>query len=246
MVDAGGKLIEVFTSVQGEGPYVGCRQLFIRLAGCNLNCAYCDTPFEAESHWRWETRPGEGGFTKAPNPVEPDRLAGRVASLPLDEYHAVSLTGGEPLLQPQFLARFLAQLGPGRPRVYLETNGTLVPALERVLRYCDIIAMDIKLPSVSGKPMPAGHAAFLKVAAAREVFVKVVVGENTTAGEIRTAAGLIRAVDDRIPFIIQPITINGRPGAVSGARLLEWQRDACELLRDVRVIPQMHHIIGLL
>ena len=37
------KICEMFTSVQGEGPYVGCKQLFIRFCGCNLNCDYCDT-----------------------------------------------------------------------------------------------------------------------------------------------------------------------------------------------------------
>lgn len=34
---------EIFSSIQGEGKYVGCRQLFIRLIGCNMDCPYCDT-----------------------------------------------------------------------------------------------------------------------------------------------------------------------------------------------------------
>ena len=37
-------LSEVFSSIQGEGLYVGDRHLFVRFAGCNLNCQYCDTP----------------------------------------------------------------------------------------------------------------------------------------------------------------------------------------------------------
>ncbi|MDX9694125.1 MAG: 7-carboxy-7-deazaguanine synthase QueE, partial [Methanothermobacter sp.] len=37
-------IMEVFSSIQGEGLLVGCRQIFIRFAGCNLNCKYCDTP----------------------------------------------------------------------------------------------------------------------------------------------------------------------------------------------------------
>jgi organic radical activating enzyme len=90
------------------------------------------------------------------------------------------------------------------------------------------------------------HASFLKAAAAREVFVKIVVGERTTSDEVRRAAGVVRAVDAGIPLIIQPVMISGRPGPLSGARLLELQRCALEQLRDVRVIPQTHHITGVL
>ena len=39
------KINEIFSSIQGEGPVVGYKQLFIRFCGCNLNCNYCDTVF---------------------------------------------------------------------------------------------------------------------------------------------------------------------------------------------------------
>ena len=51
-------LIEIFSSVQGEGKYVGCRQIFIRSAECNLNCAYCDTNFKRAAFCNVETFAG--------------------------------------------------------------------------------------------------------------------------------------------------------------------------------------------
>jgi len=38
-------LSEIFSSIQGEGPYIGCKQIFIRFSDCNLDCDYCDTDF---------------------------------------------------------------------------------------------------------------------------------------------------------------------------------------------------------
>ena len=49
------KIKEIFTSVQGEGPYVGYKQLFIRFCNCNLKCNYCDTDFSGEEYEEFDT-----------------------------------------------------------------------------------------------------------------------------------------------------------------------------------------------
>ena len=60
---------EVFCSVQGEGPYVGTRQAFVRFSGCNLSCNYCDTDFANPGTCDYEQVEGSGSFEKIPNPV---------------------------------------------------------------------------------------------------------------------------------------------------------------------------------
>lgn len=117
-------LCETFLSLQGESARAGLPCFFIRLAGCNLRCAYCDTE-------------------RAYGPGRPVAVGELVSAAEASGAALVEVTGGEPLLQPAFpaLARGLQAL-PGRT-ILVETNGsqdlTLIPA--------GVIAiMDIKCP----------------------------------------------------------------------------------------------------
>ena len=96
-LDAGSKKVkikEIFASIQGEGPYVGYKQLFIRFCGCNLKCNYCDTDFSAESDCM------EFSATELAQEVNK-----------YTDVHSISLTGGEPLLSVEFLKEFLPLVG---------------------------------------------------------------------------------------------------------------------------------------
>ncbi len=234
-------LVELFTSVQGEGPYVGYRHLFVRFAGCNLSCAYCDTSFLARPYCRVEKTPGKQDFFRAANPVTPERLLTWTAGAVPARYHALALTGGEPLLYPDFLASFLVRFREKGTRCYLETNGTLSEAMARLAGLVDIVAMDIKLPSVSGFSFrEEEHRRFLQAARGAEVFVKVVVGPETPDRELDQASALIASVSVDIPLVLQPVTPTpaGRP--VAPRRLLQMQERCLQNLREVRVIPQTH------
>ncbi len=241
-----GRLVEVFYSIQGEGLYVGRPQIFIRLAGCNLQCRYCDTPAArgpAPAVWRIEREPGARAFEERPNPASASELADALAAWPARD--AATFTGGEPLLQPDFLAAATELLRSQGRSIHLETNGVLVEELRRVIDIVDVVAMDIKLSSATGEPNRfEANRAFLETAAAREAFVKLVVAARTPETEAAAAARLVADVDPSIPVVIQPVSAPGeRPDE---RHLLALAGAAAAHVRFARVIPQVHKLAGWL
>jgi len=236
---------EVFSSIQGEGIYIGRRQIFVRLQNCNLACSYCDTP-RSNGPCRFETVPGSGEFSNTPNPVSCRWLRDLVDSLiTVVPHHSISITGGEPLLHAAFLKRWLPSLENDLP-VHLETNGTLPDALADVIEFVDVIAMDVKLPSATGlAPRYDEHRRFLKAASAREAFVKVVFGDDTPDDELLLAAEIVQSVDACLPFVLQPVTGNGG-NAPSRQRIISAAALVASVLPNVLVIPQAHKMMGCL
>ncbi len=123
------KIMEIFSSIQGEGLFIGKRQIFIRFAGCNIDCKYCDTE---------NSKSGEIG-----DYISTDDLNDKVQSLLTPDFHSLEITGGEPLLYADFIREFLLKYDY---RVMLETNATLPDKLESLTGLVDIVSMDIKLP----------------------------------------------------------------------------------------------------
>lgn len=98
---------EIFYSLQGEGPRIGSPAVFLRLAGCNLRCRWCDTKYS------W----GEG------IPISEAEAAERILAFGSP---GLVITGGEPLLQQAALQNLLERL-PRELSIEVETNGTLFP-----------------------------------------------------------------------------------------------------------------------
>lgn len=110
------QLAEIFYSIQGEGAYTGTPAVFVRLAGCNLSCDFCDTDYSLKF---FETV--EGAV---------DRVREVGGSCPM-----VILTGGEPLAQRETIALIEALRRDGR-RVHIESNGTLFTELPTDVWLC--------------------------------------------------------------------------------------------------------------
>lgn len=242
-------LQEVFSSVQGEGPYVGCRQIFIRLAGCNWHCNFCDTPDNARpASFSIEKSPGQRDFMNLTNPVNAEKLASLIKGYyDLKTHHSISLTGGEPLLQTDYLIKLSPLLAGTRQGIYLETNGTLPDKLREIIDLVAMVSMDIKLESSTGTTTPWElHHRFLQVAAQKKVYVKIVITSATSSVEIKKAAELISSVNPAIELVLQPVTPKGGCGLPTAEQVLHWQSVALDYLTNVRVIPQTHLMLGQL
>lgn len=239
------RITEIFSSLQGEGTHLGERHLFIRFEECHIHCEYCDEldkPARAmtleevlEGVMHWEKEEGPHRF--------------------------VSLTGGEPLLYVNFLSPLLLRLKALGFQTYLETNGILWQALEAVIGWCDLIAMDLKPASVTKeKSFLAEHRKFLELAKTKEVFIKIILSKEIDIQEFHEHVQLVKDVAPKTPVILQPVS---RPHGVHGMTtyssleveghedpelmqlLGELQRLATRMIPDVRIMPRLHRILKI-
>jgi organic radical activating enzyme len=227
------EITEIFSSVQGEGIFVGAKQIFVRFRKCNMECAFCDEDRDA----------GHDVHT-------PESLMSRVASLESSRgvHHSVSLTGGEPLVYAGFLKEFLPLLRGARMKAYLETNGTLPDKLSGVIDQVDIVAMDFKLPSsTGGRPFWKEHSEFINIAMKKNVFVKAVVTSSTRAEDVARAVAIVNGAGKKIPFILQPATpVGPKEARISNEALLGFLEIGLKSgLDHIRVIPQVHKMMNL-
>jgi 7-carboxy-7-deazaguanine synthase len=119
------RISEIFRSIQGEGRSQGLITTFVRLSGCNLNCAWCDTPYARE-----------GGREVS--------LKDIFQAVEFSSCGRVCITGGEPLLQRDEVGALAERLDRAGYRVEIETNGTIdFSPLQGNASIC----MDVKCPS---------------------------------------------------------------------------------------------------
>jgi 7-carboxy-7-deazaguanine synthase len=226
-------IVDIFSSIQGEGVFLGARQIFVRFKKCNLKCSYCDEPRDGKA-----------------TEYTPLELLSEVKYVELAKgpHHSVSITGGEPLVYSEFLKTFLKLLKKEGMTTYLETNGTLPRELDKVIDLVDIVSMDFKLPSSTGeKPFWDEHLEFLRIASWKKAFVKTIVTENTTKADIVRAAELVKKIKGNIPFVIQPASpLNKEDKMLGNDTLMKFVEIGLKHnIDNIRVIPQMHKKMGV-
>lgn len=212
---------EIFTSIQGEGPYVGQKHIFVRFCRCNLNCKYCDTDFDIKNSKKYS----------------PFALFDLLKNIDTD---TISFTGGEPLIEVEFLKEFLKEYkNKLNKKIYLETNGVLYKNLEKIIDFIDIISMDIKLKSASDMENFNENEKFLDIASKKEVFIKIVFDKNIKDEEIIKTTSIIKKYNSLI--ILQPKMPMDKDTDIEKIFNKFYKH-----YKNIRLIPQVHKFLNLL
>jgi 7-carboxy-7-deazaguanine synthase len=217
------RIAEVFYSVQGEGSLLGVPSVFIRTSGCNLRCAWCDTPYTS-----WEPE----GRNRSVREIV-DQVGGYPSRF-------VVITGGEPLLAPEIekLTRMLKKRGA---HITIETAGTIFKPV-----VCDLLSLSPKL--ANSTPWKKERGRFAKMHQARRLNfdvmrtflgrydcqIKFVVERPADFAELRQILGVLNAAEpDRVLIMAQGTT----PRQIrSKAR---WIVELCKQF-GYRYTPRLH------
>jgi organic radical activating enzyme len=226
---------EVFFSYQGEGIYTGMPQIFVRFAGCNIECGYCDTAYSVKISEKAEYYTSGELLKKVEDCRRTAGLRLKSSSVALN---SVAITGGEPLIHVNFLKEFLPALKKSGFDIYLETNATLPQNLKEVIKYCGIVSMDFKLPSECKKAFWKQHKEFLKISG-KKAFAKCVITNKTSYAEILKTALIIKAVSKDTSLVLQPSTTANQPAI---HKLREFFQAANSIIERVHLMPQFHKI----
>jgi 7-carboxy-7-deazaguanine synthase len=228
-------ILEIFSSFQGEGKLVGRRQVFVRFSGCNLNCNYCDTPQSRDFN--------AGAF------FDVDELYRRIEELITPDFHSVSFTGGEPLLQADFLKHFLEE---HNLISMLETNGSLPEELRKIVKLIEYASIDIKLPEheavYNWDDLFKQEMASIKILIEEGIdsYCKLVVLPSTRVDTVGSLAARMKEEfpeGSKLSLVVQPASPLDLWVDKTNI-LMEISEKAGEHM-DVLTIPQVHKLLNL-
>lgn len=210
------KIAEMFSSINGEGTHAGQLAFFVRFTGCNLNCSYCDT--------KWANVPN-AEYTE----MTEDEIRSEVQKSGISN---VTVTGGEPLIQPNIVPLLETLCGDGR-YVEIETNGSAdVSEVLKIKGNRPALTMDYKLPSSGMESFMRTENFVLLEAKDTVKFVSGSLADLERALEIIRKYGLI----GKCAVYISPVF-----GKLKPAEIVDFMLS--NKLNGVNVQLQMHKFI---
>ena len=227
-------IIEIFSSFQGEGLLIGERQIFVRFAGCNLNCNYCDT--------------NDSKSEKSGTLMTSQEVTEEIKRLITPDCKAISFTGGEPSLYPDFISEVAKNFDLN---IMLETNGTLPDNIDLIDKL-DIVSLDIKLPEHFDGDFDEEvllneiKSLNLLISKSINVYCKVVILPST---KIKSFKEVVEKLSENISnksnlkIIIQPSSPLGEWKNIN-FKLFEFSEVVGQYF-EVSTIPQIHKILDI-
>ena len=233
------RVSEIFTSIEGEGIFVGKKTMFIRLSGCHLKCRWCDTKYAL---------PLDSGT---------DYQIDEIKDLIIKELrpftYKVNFTGGEPLLQAEAiieLADFIKK--QTNLKTYMESSCFDSELFSKVLPYIDICKIEFKTDDSNvvedeeydNLLLNEIRCLELAVESNKATYIKIVVTNSTN---LESFKNLVYKISKRIKpsdilgFIIQPSFGIDQPTV---NKLLDTYDIVEPMFPEVRIIPQLHKEIG--
>lgn len=241
-------IVEIFSSIQGEGLFTGTPMTFVRFSLCDVGCKWCDTPeaLKLNDKCRIESPPQSEYFREIRNPVSITKLNDEISNFSSE---FLSVTGGEPLLQADFLSEWLPTVFSSH-RILLETSGIHFTYLKKIINHVHVISMDLKLPSSTGiRPFWKEHAEFLRIALShhKDIYIKIIVTPRTTDRDLQESIKLISHTNKYLPVFIQPAS----PTLIFNETTPPGQLESLNrlfkvYLPNVKVAPQMHKQWGIM
>lgn len=232
------RLFEIFTSLEGEGILYGTKTLFVRLAGCPFTCFYCDTK---------ESLPLDSGIEydlKEACTLIDERLEGKT--------YKVNFTGGDPLIQAEAVAELAKHMQAKHIPTYLESSCFDAKKFTHVLPYMDFVKIELK--TQDSEFVDAKHYSTLienalqcldsAIKSKKSTYIKIVVSAKT---ELESFESLVKQIfkiaepKDLKGFIIQPTYGIAEPTL---QKLLSFYDIVYQFYSEVRVVPQLHKLIG--
>lgn len=227
---------------------VGIPQVFVRFAGCDLRCAYCDTAYARTTPEQCTVFMPGGDEKRLPNPVSLQTAVNAIRELADADpmLKSVALTGGEPLLHAAYIAELAPEIARRGLGVYLETAGHLPAQLEQVIGDVDTVSGDIKLHETMETPVAYDlMAEFWSIAVRTEAFAKVVITDRVSLDGFRRACAALGASIRSVPVVLQPVTPTGPVRPPGPETLWLLAREAERWFNGVRVVPQCHRLMGV-
>lgn len=209
------KVVERFVSINGEGTHSGQLAVFIRFAGCNLNCSFCDTKWANEKDVEYEL-------------LSVDEIVDYIDETELNN---VTLTGGEPLLQ-QEIEILIEKLTAKGLYVEIETNGSVSLDKFRQITPEPAFTMDYKLPGSNMESMMCkSNFEILK----QQDTVKFVAGSSEDLEKFKQITQMYKLVE-KCNVYLSPVF-----GSISMEDMVEFMIQ--NKMNGVNLQAQLHKII---